>query len=122
MCHLVLLMPVLALPIFWLVPLSFAIPIYIFIALISGLLYWLIAKSMKRRPETGAESLIGGKAEVVSKSSTGDHPQYLVRFQGELWSAHCLDILQPGETVNITALDGLRLVVERSNSDSIAKK
>ncbi len=121
MCHLVLLMPVLALPIFWLMPLSFAIPIYIFIVLISGLLYRLIAKSIKRRPATGAESLIGDKAEVVSKSSTGGHTQYLVRSQGELWSAHCLDSLRPGETVNITALDGVKLVVERSNSDSIAK-
>ena len=36
MCHLILLMPILALPIFWLMPLNLAIPIYIIIALMSG--------------------------------------------------------------------------------------
>ena len=118
MCHLLLLMPVLALPIFWLMPLSRAMPIYIVIAVISGLLYWLIVRSMRKRPKTGGESLIGAEAEVVSKLSPGDHAQYLVRCQGELWGARCPDIVQPGETVNITAVDGIRLVVERRSSDS----
>jgi membrane protein implicated in regulation of membrane protease activity len=104
-------MPVLTLPIFWLTPLSFAIPFYVVIVLISGLLYWLIVNSMKKPLETGAEGLLGTEAEVVSKLSPGHRVQYLVRAEGELWSARSTDILQPGETVNIAALDGIRVAL-----------
>ena len=115
MCHLLLFMPAIALPIFWFAPLNVAIPIYAVIVLISGLLYWLIASSMRKRPETGAESLPGTEAEVVSKLSPGHTAQYLVRSQGELWSARSADVLEPGETVRIAALRGISLVVERRN-------
>ena len=118
MCHLLLLMPVLGLPVFWLTPLSFAVPFYIVIISVSGLLYWLIAKSIRQPLQDGFHSLIGTQAEVVSKLSPGHHAQYLVRAEGELWSAHCADVLQPGETVNIAAVNGIRLVVEHGNNVS----
>lgn len=113
MCHLILFMPLLALPIFWFMPLNLAIPIYTVIVLISGLSYRLIRKSMKKRPETGTESLIGAEAEVISRLKPGDHAQYLVRSQGELWSARSPNVLHPGETVNIEAVDGITLMVKR---------
>lgn len=113
MCHLILFMPLLALPIFWFMPLNLAIPIYTVIVLISGLSYRLIRKSMKKRPETGAESLIGAEAEVISRLKPGDHAQYLVRSQGELWSARSPNVLHLGETVNIGAVDGITLIVKR---------
>jgi membrane protein implicated in regulation of membrane protease activity len=116
-------MPVIALPIFWLMPLNLAIPIYLIIVLISGLLYWLIARSMGKQPVTGAEGLIGALGEVVSMIHPGKHTKYLVRSQGELWSASSPDPLHSGETVRIAAVDGIRLVV-RKNSKTIgsAKK
>jgi len=118
MCHLLLLMPVIALPIFWLAPLNVAIPIYAVIVLISGVLYWLIVKSMRKTPLVGAESLPGTEAEVVSKLSPGHTAQYLVRSQGELWRARSADVLEPGETVRIAALRGISLVVERRDNGS----
>lgn len=118
MCHLPLLMPVIALPVFWLTPLSFAIPFYIVILLISGLLYRAVIKSMRKPLETGALRLIGSEAEVVSKLSPGHSAQYVVRSGGELWTARCADVLQPGETVSIAALRGISLVVERGNNGS----
>ena len=121
MCHLILLMPVLALPIFWLMPLNLAIPIYTTIALMSGLVYRLIAKSMRKRPETGSESLVGATAEVISKLNPGDL-KYLVRSQGELWSASSPDILSAGEMVSIAAVDGIRLVVHRNGKSAIPTK
>ena len=127
MCHLILLMPVLALPIFWLMPLNLAIPIYMIIGLITGFLYWLIAKSMGKQPATGSESLIGTAGEVVSKLSPGNQAKYLIRSQGELWSANSPDLLQTGETVSIASVDGIRLVVRRngnpvaSTEDSVRK-
>lgn len=116
MCHLILFTPVLALPIFWLAPLNLALPIYMVITSLALLFYWLIAKSMGKRPEAGRESLIGAVAEVVAKLGPGDHAQYLVRSQGELWSADSPDALKAGETVNISAVDGIRLVVCRNGN------
>ncbi len=99
-------------------PLELATPIYIIIALIAALLYWLIAKSMSRQPETGSESLIGATAEVISQFGPAGHAQYLVRSQGELWTASSPDAITAGETVSIEAVDGIRLVVRRNDSQS----
>ena len=118
MCHLILFMPVLALPIFWLMPLELATPIYIIIALIAALLYWLIAKSMSRQPETGSESLIGATAEVVSQFGPANNAQYLVRSHGELWTANSPDAITTGETVSVTAVNGILLVVRRNGNQS----
>jgi membrane protein implicated in regulation of membrane protease activity len=109
-------MPVLALPIFWLLPLNLAIPIYMIIGLLTGFLYWLIAKSMRKQPKTGSESLIGAAGEVVSKLSPGDHADYLVRSQGELWSANSPDALRTGEMISVAAVDGIRLIVRRNGN------
>ena len=119
MCHLILLMPVIALPIFWLVPLNFAVPIYVVIAAASGLIYWLITKSMMKPVTTGAESLIGTQAEVVSRVSPDSYTKYLVRAKGELWTARCPNVLKSGEIVNIAAMDGINLMVESSNNNPI---
>ena len=56
---------------------------------------------------------------MVSKLDLGDHAQYLVRSQNQLWSANSPDLLQRGETVSIAAVDGIRLVVRR-NGDPVA--
>ena len=117
MCHLILLMPVLSLPIFWLVPLKYAIPMYIIIVLLSGLLYWLIAKAMRIKPATGAENLLGAVAEVVSGLAPREHAKYLVRVAGELWRADSTDTLQPGELVHISALNGMKLTIERNHGE-----
>ncbi len=115
MCHLVLLMPVIALPLFWLMPLSLAAPLYAVIALVSGLLYWRIAKSMVKPIATGAESLVGTSAEVISRLSPNNTTKYMVKVGGELWTARSDNRLQPGEKVNVTSVDGIRLVVARAN-------
>ena len=119
MCHLVLLMPVIALPVFWLMPLNLAAPLYAVIALVSGLLYWLITRSMMKPIATGAESLVGTSAEVVSRLSPNNTTKYMVRAGGELWTARSDNSLQPGERVNIAAVDGIRLVIGSSNNNSI---
>ncbi len=115
MCHLVLLMPVLTLPIFWLLPLRSALPTYVVIVLISAFLYWLITKALRKPIQDGFRSLIGTEAEVVSKLASTRSAQYLVRSQGELWSAYSDDTLQPGEQVNIVAIKGIGMVIEPAN-------
>ena len=116
MCHLILLMPVLGLSLFWFMPLSYALPSYVFIVLILGFLYWLITRAMRKPVRDGFQSLIGTEAEIVSKQAPDNSAQYLIRSQGELWSAYSTDILQPGEQVNIVAVKGIGVVVERADS------
>ena len=111
-------MPVLGLPIFWLIPLNFAIPSYIVIVLISILLYWLIARAMRKPLQDGFQSLIGTEAKVISKMTSVHSAQYLVRSQGELWSAYATDTLQPGEQVNIVAVRGIGVVVKQAENGS----
>jgi membrane protein implicated in regulation of membrane protease activity len=113
--HAVLLLPLLGLPLFWLLPLEYALPINIATWLASPFLYWVIRRAMKKPlAHDGFQSLVGIQAEVVSKSETGRSAKYLVRAQGELWSAHSGDTLQPGERVNIVAVKGIGVVIERA--------
>ena len=118
MCHLILLMPVLGLPLFWLLPLGYALPINIALWLISAFLYRLIRKAMMKPVQDGFRSLIGTEAEVVSKRALTHSAKYLVRAQGELWSAYSTDALDIGEWVKIVAVRGIGVVVERAESAS----
>ena len=119
-CHAVFLLPFAGLPLFWLLPLGYALPINGAIWLASPFLFWVIRRAMKRPIRDGFRSLIGTEAEVVSKQISEGSTRYLVRAQGkgELWSAYSTDILQPGEPVNIVALKGIGVVVERSENGS----
>jgi membrane protein implicated in regulation of membrane protease activity len=106
-------MPLFGLPLFWLLPLGYALPINVVIWLTSAFLYWLITRAMRRPLQDGFQSLIGTEAEVVFRLVPDHLTQYLVRSQGELWSAYSTDTLQPGEQVSIVAVKGIGVVVER---------
>lgn len=60
------------------------------------------------RVTTGAEGLIGERAEVIAAGA----PLGRVRVRGEIWNARGAAAAQPGEAVRIAAVDGLTLVVE----------
>lgn len=115
MCHLVLLMPLFGIPLFWLLPLGYALPANIALWLISAFLYWLIRKAMRKPIQDGFHSLIGTEAEVISEQALTHSAKYLVRAkgEGELWSAYSADALEIGEQVNIVAVRGIGVVVER---------
>jgi membrane-bound serine protease (ClpP class) len=70
------------------------------------------SKRLDRRSKrmTGAEALIGEAAEVVEPC----RPEGLVHVHGELWQAHCDAGADVGETVRVTSLNGLKLVVART--------
>ena len=115
-CHAVLLLPLLGLPLFWLLPLGYALPINIAAWLATPFLYRQIRRAMKKPTADGFRSLVGTQAEVVSKSETGHSAKYLIRAQGEgeLWSAYSTEVLEIGEQVNIVAVKGIGVVVERA--------
>lgn len=110
MCHLVLLLPVISLPLFWLLPLTQAVPLYLGITAISALIYYLAIKAMRRPVVTGVEALLRSTGEVISKE--GD--TFRVRAHNDVWNAESTDNLQTGDCINIVALKGLTLVVRRS--------
>jgi len=117
-CHLILLMPLLGIPLFWLLPLGYALPINVGIWLTSAFLYWLITRAMRKPLQDGFQSLIGTKAEVVSRLAPDQSAKYLVRSHGELWSAYSTDILEIGEQVNIVAIKGIGVVVKPAEPGS----
>jgi membrane protein implicated in regulation of membrane protease activity len=113
MWHLIIMLPIVGVIVFWLLPLHVAVPIYLIILLVSGLVYWSLARAMRRRPKTGQEGLIGATGKVVSRHQPGVGAQYVVRTQGELWDANSPDTLKAGEMVTITGIDRLTLLVKR---------
>jgi membrane protein implicated in regulation of membrane protease activity len=115
---LLMLLPLVALPVFWFLPLRWAIPVYAFSILVSGLVFRLMRKTMKRPVATGAESLIGKDAEVISRSRPDYGTPYLVQVENVLWSAASPDDLQSGEMVTITAVEGNKLIVKHKNMDT----
>jgi membrane-bound serine protease (ClpP class) len=60
------------------------------------------------RIQTGAEGMIGKHAEVMDGASSSGR----VRLDGEIWNARSERPLARGQTVRVTAVDGLTLVVE----------
>ena len=83
MCHLILFLPVLALPVFWFFPLSTALPIYLIITGISAFLYFLIFKAMRMKPRVGKEAMLG-KTGVVIKDVA---PKGKIQYATEIWNA-----------------------------------
>lgn len=66
--------------------------------------WWL---SHRRKPFVGVETLVGASATVVSPC----RPRGQVRVQGELWEARCERGADPGDVVEVLAVEGLTLVV-----------
>jgi membrane-bound serine protease (ClpP class) len=84
------------------------------VALIAGLLLEILEyvgwkRFLRRyRLRSGPETLIGATATVVEDCA----PAGQVRVHGEIWNARSTEPVAAGETVRITALDGLTLSVE----------
>lgn len=108
-CHLILFAPVLVLPLFWLLPLSLAVPIYGVVAGLTALVAWPVVTAMRRRSVTGAEGILGAKGEALSELK----PHGLIRCHGEVWSATANEPIAGGERVRVVAVDRLHLHVVR---------
>lgn len=119
MCHLILLLPVLALPLFWLAPLSIAVPAYAAVLILSGGIYFLAVRAMHRPVQNGVEVLLHSHGEVLGREGN----TFRVHVGSEFWNAESKDTLRPGDQVEVLAIDGLRLRVRCiSTSGSAAVK
>jgi membrane-bound serine protease (ClpP class) len=75
-------------------------------------IYFWIRFLRRYRVTTGAEGLIGERAEVIEPCE----PQGRVKLRGEIWSARCEAGARPGDRVLVAAVEGLTLVVEPAQS------
>jgi membrane-bound serine protease (ClpP class) len=73
-----------------------------------GEIFFWVWLSKRRRPQVGAETLIGAEAAVV----TPCRPRGQVRVAGELWDAVCEAGADTGDEVRVVDRRGLTLVVE----------
>jgi membrane protein implicated in regulation of membrane protease activity len=109
MCHLILLMPIIGLVVFWIWPLSVALPVYLVILTTSAMVYAAIMRSMHRRVKTGAEGMIGEPVEVIDMTGRGGH----VRVDGEIWQAKSNEPFREGDEAVVLAVNGLTLTIGR---------
>jgi len=114
MCHLLLLLPVLALPVFWLWPLSVAGPVYAVVVVVSVLVYQLVWKAWKAPPANGPQKLIGETGRVVRVGPRN----VTLQLGGELWTADVQGArLAVGERAVVVGIDGLRLKARVATRD-----
>lgn len=113
MCHLILLLPIFGLVVFWLLPLDLAIPVYILILVPSILVYFAIMRAMRRPVSTGREGLINEIGRVV-KSNKGE---IQVLVHGEIWNASSSERLHKGQSVRIVGVHGLSVKVESADRE-----
>lgn len=109
MCHLILLMPLIALAVFWIWPLAIAAPVYAVVSLLSLWAYALIVRAMRRPVLGGSEELLHSSGEVVDAEGNMLH----VRVHSELWNAESREPLHRGDRVKVIGMKGLVLRVER---------
>lgn len=108
MCHVLLTLPLLALPVFWLLPISAALPVYGAVTAISLLIYWYALQAMKRPVETGMEGMIGETGIVVKTGGA----ELLVQIHNELWRAvPDGTLLREGDQIEVLGVEGRTLKV-----------
>ena len=110
MCHIILMLPLLTLPVFWLMPLTSAVALYVVILIFTGLIYILAIRAMRRPVETGSEEILNSTGEVIG--TQGNLTQ--VRVHSEIWHAMSSDELHEGDRVKVVSMKGLTLNVRRT--------
>jgi len=99
--HLWLAMPVVGLGLFFVLPFSWALILYLAVVLLSSVIYYKIMERKQAPTTTRAAALIG---QIVTTDANG-----CIHDQGEWWTT--VPSL-PNQTVRVVALRDLRLQVE----------
>ena len=110
MYHLVLLMPLLALVLFWILPLGVALPAYLVILIASILIYISLLRAMHRPVTTGQQGLLGETCEITDIKNHKGH----VMLHGEIWEADISGKVHKGDEAIVTGVNGLRLKVKKA--------
>ena len=109
MCHLILMLPLLALAAFWIWPVSIAAPFYAVVFLVSGIMYFYLMRAMRLPCQTGVASLLQSTGEVIDAKNG----VLSIQVHNEIWNALSDEELHIGDTVQIVGVNGLRLDVQK---------
>ncbi len=90
------------------ISISFLVTITLIMAVLFGLVIWLVIKAQRRRIMVGNEGMIGKTATARTNGQ--------VYVDGALWRAECDQQLVSGDKVEIFAVDKLLLKVRKINS------
>ncbi len=90
-------------------PLSVLLPIVLFLVAALGGVTWAVSRAMQRKPATGREGIVGETGRATSALA----PDGWVFAHGELWKATSAERIEQGESVRITGVRDLVLLVER---------
>jgi membrane-bound serine protease (ClpP class) len=74
-----------------------------------SLWYFGVRYSRRRRAAVGVETMVGMHGQAISTLE----PTGQVKVDGEIWEARATTEVRPGDTVRVTAIDGLTLEVEK---------
>lgn len=118
MCHLILMMPLLGIGLFYVLPLAWALPLYGFVLVVSAILYGLIYRTHRQPVASGKESMLG--REVLAAESFEVQGQ--VRYQSVLWKARSTEPLAAGDRATIMGMHGMTLLVQRARSGESGAK
>ncbi len=63
----------------------------------------------KRKAMTGPDGMIGKKGTALTECA----PDGRVKVMGQIWNASCVGGAEPGDEIEVTGVDGLKLQVTR---------
>ena len=113
MCHIVFLLPLVAVAVFLFLPPAQAALLSVPLFLIFLWLSWVMWKDFRRPVTTGIEGMVGDRAQVVGTTRRGAK----VLLRGELWDAVSGDELSVGETVRVTGFESMKLVIRKEKEE-----
>ena len=90
---------------FW----SVLVPVTVVFALFAGVVVFAVGRTFAREQTAGVSELIG----LVGKTQTALAPEGRVFVRGEYWTARADEEIAAGESVEIAAVEGMRLRVRR---------
>lgn len=110
----VMLAPILALPLFYYLPLGSSLPIYIVILIASIYCNIIMVWSMRAKTKNGVQAMIGRRALVIEDITQ----EGKVKVWGEIWKAVGRNERIPaGKEVKILGAKGLVLIVDALDED-----
>jgi membrane-bound serine protease (ClpP class) len=93
-------------------PLPWSLVVIVVAALLEGSLWFFgVRYSRRRRAQVGVQTMIGAYGEALSTLSPGGQ----VKVDGEIWDARAAAAVRAGDSVRVTAVDGLTLEVEKAD-------
>jgi membrane protein implicated in regulation of membrane protease activity len=116
MCHILLILPLLALPVFWIWPLPLALSVYGAVVGLSAVIYWYAILAMRQPRQNGPEGMIGTVGRVV----IGELGEVRSELHGELWPVVTTGPLRHGDRVKVVAAESSTLRVQKLDAGAMS--